>query len=337
MRTNISKFKNLKRSDFKNLLDFTDVQFKKAYKILIEDKINESTNLSDVNKLLNNLKTLEFFYLLDLCLETTYYRSIKFLLTLFFGDDFINYKSNLPQKLQLRLNDLKNEILLQSKQKKPLFKKEIAFTLFLQANLTNMSSYYKKSLFLQVYGIDVRNEFKFLYEISNILRKTINAKVPHFSVNIEKFNCKNELEIELDIFTKFWEESFQDLYLQKSEENMNLIIAQYIFRDYLFNKRDTLEIDTIASNNYINTFKLLDKVNREWKHDLCLYLYELCNLGYINTKSKDELIYFLSIIFNSFNGFSFSSIETKIARHRDDATNKQFKKWEKFVKTHFKR
>ena len=337
MRTNISNFKNLKRSDFKSLLDFTDKNFKEAHKQLIEVKINNKTDVSKLKEQLNKLKLLESFYLLNLCLSLQEYKNIDFLVSLFFADEYENFNNEISFDFKLKFDGLKKDILRESRQKKPLFKKEIIFKMFIYENFKNIGALYRALLNVQLSNIELKQEYKFLYELYIHLNKAINAKIPNFEVNIEKFKIKDEKEIELEIFTKFWEEIFPKLYENHcNDKYWQLILAQYIFRDYFFNKRDTLVIDIIAVNNYLKVFNDLDKINSLWKHELCLYLYELCNMDFIRTKSKDEMIYFLSVIFNSFNGFSFSSIELNISKYREDYVNDNNIKWENFIKKCFK-
>ncbi|SIT08746.1 hypothetical protein SAMN05421786_10588 [Chryseobacterium ureilyticum] len=333
MRTNISNFKNLKRSDFKNLLDFTDKNFKGAYKELIEIKINDKTDVSKLKEKLNKLRLLESFYLLNLCLPLKEYENIDFLISLFFTDEYENFGDEMSFDFKLKFDLLKKEILRESRQKNPLFKKEIVFKMFISENLKNIEALHRVLLNIQLLGKKLKKEYKLLYELYIHINKAINAKVPNFEINIEKFKIKYKEEVELEIFNRFWEKTFPQLYENKcNEKGLSLILVQVIFRDYLFNKRDTLVIDVIATNNYIKEFRELDEINKNWKHEICLYLYELCEMDFIRTKSKDDVIYFLSVIFNSFSGFSFSSIELRILNYRYDYE----KTWENFIKNHIK-
>ncbi|WP_102978423.1 hypothetical protein [Chryseobacterium scophthalmum] len=334
MRTNISNFKNLKRSDFKNLLDFTDKNFKGAYKELIEIKINDKTDVSKLKEKLNKLRLLESFYLLNLCLPLKEYENIDFLISLFFTDEYENFSEEISFDFKLKFDLLKKEILRESRQKNPLFKKEIVFKMFISENLKNIEALHRVLLNIQLSGKELKKEYKLLYELYIYLNKSINAKIPNFEINIEKFKTKDVKFLELEILTKFWEKEIISKLSSSSssDHNLKLILAQYIFRDYLFNKRDALVIDVIATNNYFKVFKELDEINKNWKYEICLYLYELCEMDFIRTKSKDDVIYFLSVIFNSFSGFSFSSIELRILNYRYDYE----KTWENFIKNHTK-
>lgn len=334
MRTNISNFKNLKRSDFKNLLDFTDKNFKGAYKELIEIKIKDKTDVSKLKEKLNKLRLLESFYLLNLCLPLKEYENIDFLISLFFTGEYENFSDEISFDFKLKFDLLKKDILRESRQKNPLFKKEIVFKMFISENFKNIEALYRVLLNIQLSGKELKKEYKLLYELYIYLNKSINAKIPNFEINIEKFKTKDVKFIELEILTKFWEKEIISKLSSSSSSDLNLklILAQYIFRDYLFNKRDTLVIDVIATNNYIKVFKELDEINKNWKHEICLYLYKLCEMDFIRTKSKDDVIYFLSVIFNSFNGFSFSSIELRILNYRYDYE----KTWENFIKNHIR-
>lgn len=334
MRTNISNFKNLKRSDFKNLLDFTDKNFKGAYKELIEIKINDKTDVSKLKEKLNKLRLLESFYLLNLCLPLKEYENIDFLISLFFTDEYENFSDEISFDFKLKFDLLKKEILRESRQKNPLFKKEIVFKMFISENLKNIEVLHRVLLNIQLSGKELKKEYKLLYELYIYLNKSINAKIPNFEIDIEKFKTKDVKFIELEILTKFWEKEIISKLSSSSssDHNLKLILAQYIFRDYLFNKRDTLVIDVIATNNYIKVFKELDEINKNWKYEFCLYLYELCFRNIIKVKSSDDVIYFLSVIFNSFSGFSFSSIELRVLNYRNQDEND----WYNFIKNDVK-
>lgn len=334
MRTNISKFKNLKRSDFKNLLDFTDKDFKSLYHELIEVKVNRNTNTVSLKEKLQKLKILEKFYLFNLCVTLKEYENIDVLNSLFFSDEYENFQNLISVESKLKFEQLKKDIIRESRQKNPLFKKEIVFKMFISDNIKNLDSLYSKLQNIQLSNVELKKEYKFLYQLITYLNKSLNAKIPRFELNIEKFRSKNIQVLELEILTKFWEkEIIPKLNNSKNDEyNLKLILAQYIFRDYLFNQRDTLVINVISENNYLKIFKELDEINKDWKHAICLYLYKLCEMDYIRTKSKDDVIYFLSIIFKSFSGFSFSSIELRILNYRFDYKNE----WENFIKNSIK-
>jgi hypothetical protein len=332
----ISNFKNLKISDFKNLLDFTDKNFKAAYKELIRIRISDKTDVSKLKEKLNKLRLLESFYLLNLCLPLKEYENIDFLVSLFFPAEYENFNDEITLDFKSKFDLLKKQILKESRQKSPLFKKEVVFKMFISENLKNIEALHRALLNIQLSGIELKKEYRLLYELYVYLNRSINAKIPNFEVNIEKFKCKNVHEIELEIFTQFWNETFPDLQKNTSNKrNFNLILAQYIFRDYFFNKRETFAIDIIAKNNYLQIFRELDKENKYWKHQLCLYIHTLYSMSYIKAKSKDEIVYFLNLIFKGFYGFSFSSIELNIENYTYDSTSTEYKKWEKFIKSVF--
>lgn len=336
MRTNISKFKNLKKSYFKSLLDFTDINFKKAHTVLIVNKITEEAKLKEIKNVLSKLKFLELLYLLNLYLQSKDYPDLDFVNFLFFDEEYEVFKDKLPDNLLLRFEFLKKQIIKESRQKKPLFKREIEFQAFLRENLNIVLGLHKGLQKSQFYGQKLMKEHIFFYMVSNNVRKALNVKIPNFKINKAKIKKNHELENQLEIFTIFWNETFPDLTnnLHEKVEYFQLNNAPVIFRDYFFNKRDALTIDAISKNYYLETFKKLDKMSKEgddWKEDLCLYLYELCRSEYIITKSNDELIYFLSLIFNRYSKFSFSSIQQSIMDNRKYPK----KNWIEIIKKHY--